>query len=446
MIKIRTFIVTFILSIIIIFGGFMLGSIKAYMLLILSLLSLTIHGMIIFFYLIYKRDYDNLNQTIENIINDNIDGKIITKFIKQHKLNANLNRIVKKIEKLSFKKEEHELTIRILTNNITHPIIYIDRDGRIRYANHQFLNSIDANIEINDIYEKLRIQSIFKFIDDAFIFESKVSDYLSINDRFYHINAIPVRNSVYDIFSFIGILFIFDDITELKKYEVLQREFLADASHELKTPLSAIKGASEILLERENHSKATVREFLTIIKSENERMEKIVNDILLISRLENDKGIIHFEEVDLTKLIYKVVEILKPKINAKSQILKLNLTDKLMISGDYYRLKHVFLNLLLNSINYTDENKNIYVKSYIKDDNIVISIKDEGIGIAKEALPHIFERFYRIDKARSRETGGTGLGLAIVKSTLDIHKAKIEVNSILNEGTEFLIYFKENRN
>ena len=356
----------------------MLGSIKAYMLLILSLLSLTIHGMIIFFYLIYKRDYDNLNQTIENIINDNIDGKIITKFIKQHKLNANLNRIVKKIEKLSFKKEEHELTIRILTNNITHPIIYIDRDGRIRYANHQFLNSIDANIEINDIYEKLRIQSIFKFIDDAFIFESKVSDYLSINDRFYHINAIPVRNSVYDIFSFIGILFIFDDITELKKYEVLQREFLADASHELKTPLSAIKGASEILLERENHSKATVREFLTIIKSENERMEKIVNDILLISRLENDKGIIHFEEVDLTKLIYKVVEILKPKINAKSQILKLNLTDKLMISGDYYRLKHVFLNLLLNSINYTDENKNIYVKSYIKDDNIVISIKDEG--------------------------------------------------------------------
>jgi two-component system phosphate regulon sensor histidine kinase PhoR len=446
MIKIRTFIVTFILSIIIIFGGFMLGSIKAYMLLILSLLSLTIHGMIIFFYLIYKRDYDNLNQTIENIINDNIDGKIITKFIKQHKLNANLNRIVKKIEKLSFKKEEHELTIRILTNNITHPIIYIDRDGRIRYTNHQFLNSIDANIEINDIYEKLRIQSIFKFIDDAFIFESKVSDYLSINDRFYHINAIPVRNSVYDIFSFIGILFIFDDITELKKYEVLQREFLADASHELKTPLSAIKGASEILLERENHSKATVREFLTIIKSENERMEKIVNDILLISRLENDKGIIHFEEVDLTKLIYKVVEILKPKINAKSQILKLNLTDKLMISGDYYRLKHVFLNLLLNSINYTDENKNIYVKSYIKDDNIVISIKDEGIGIAKEALPHIFERFYRIDKARSRETGGTGLGLAIVKSTLDIHKAKIEVNSILNEGTEFLIYFKENRN
>lgn len=398
--------------------------------------------MSFYFYYRFIHDYEDLNQIIENIINDSVEGKIVTKFISHQELNANLNRLVKKFEKLVFKKEENELMIRILTNNITSPIIYIDRDGRIKYTNHQFLNSFDANIEINEIYETLRIQGIYKFIDDAFTFETYSEDLLHINERYYQAYAIPVNNNVNNHFSFMGVLFIFNDITELKKYENLQREFLADASHELKTPITAIKGATEILLNGENHTKETLRDFLDIIQNENQRMEKIVQDILLLSRLENDKRSLRMKELDLKQLINQVIEILEIRFLSKKQKLHVDIEENLLILGNYDKLKHVFLNLLTNSINYTDENKVISIKAYQNDNQVIVSIKDEGIGIDKKDLPHIFERFYRVDKARDRETGGTGLGLAIVKSTLDIHQAKIEVKSKLNEGSEFIIYFK----
>ena len=115
--------------------------------------------------------------------------------------------------------------MKILTDNITNPIIYIDRDGKIRYANHEFINCFKVNIEINAIYENLRIQSIYKFIDDAFMFERQATDILYINYKYYYVNAIPVNHIINSISTFIGILFIFNDITELKKYENLQRDF-----------------------------------------------------------------------------------------------------------------------------------------------------------------------------------------------------------------------------
>lgn len=392
---------------------------------------------------LYKEQYRALNKTIEDVLNGDMDVGIVSNYVLSRELNVNLNRLAKKMERMTYKKEEDELTIKILTNNITSPIIYIDRDGRIRYVNNQFLNNFDRNVEINEIYENLRIRKLYKFIDDAFIFETKEIDFLLIGDRYYQAIAIPINNQFYNNFTFVGILFIFHDITEIKKYEKLQREFLADASHELKTPLSAIKGASEILLNGEKHSSETVIEFLTIIKNENDRMERIVNDILLISRIENENNLTNIEKIEINKLIKEVIAIIKFKLVFKKQNLHLELKNDLIIIGNYNNLKHAFLNLITNAINYTNENKSIFIKTYKENKKVVVSIKDEGIGINQKDIPHIFERFYRVDKARSRESGGTGLGLAIVKSTLDIHNAKIEVKSKIKQGTEFLIYFDE---
>src|SRR5690554_5978184 len=268
----KMFIISILSSLSIVIIIHYIFDIKILATIILLLLICFINGIILFLHYKYLQNYKDINKTLEDLINDNLDGFVITKYVSQHRLNANLNRLVKRIEKLEFRKEENELIMRILTNNITNPIIYIDRDGKIRYANHGFLNSFNVNIEINDIYEKLRIQCIYKFIDDAFIFESEANDILQINDKYYYVNSIPINNNINNQFSFIGILFIFNDITELKKYENLQREFLADASHELKTPISAIKGASEILLNGDKHSKETIKEFLTIIRNENEQI------------------------------------------------------------------------------------------------------------------------------------------------------------------------------
>jgi len=153
--------------------------------------------------------------------------------------------------------------------------------------------------------------------------------------------------------------------------------------------------------------------------------------------------LIHNDKIVLKELFEEVIKILQYRLDNKHQGLYLDLSEKLIINGDFERLKHVFLNLLSNAISYTNEYKSIFIKASEDYYQVSVSIRDEGIGIEEKELPHIFERFYRIDKARSRETGGTGLGLAIVKSTLDIHKAKIEVNSKLNEGTEFIISFNK---
>jgi len=397
-----------------------------------------------FFYYFHwiNKEYATMNDVLEKIINNQIEKTQVERFVANRRFNANLNRLMRNIDKMRSMKEEDQLAIEILTNNITSPIIYIDRDGKIRYVNNQFLNSFEVNLEINDIYEKLRNKTIYKFIDDTFIFETHNTETLGINERYYQANAIPIRNRINSHYVFIGIVYIFHDITELKKYENLQREFLADASHELKTPISAIKGASEILLNG-NHPQETIKEFLTIIKEENERMERIVNEILLLSRLESANLTLNIEKINLSELIHSVINILNYRLLEKHQTLHLDLNDNLTITGDYERLKIVFINLINNAINYTDESKSIYIKSYEHDKSIVVSVRDEGIGIDEKALPHIFERFYRVDKARSRVTGGTGLGLAIVKSILDIHQAFIEVKSKVNEGTEFIIYFKK---
>lgn len=434
---------SFISCFIIVLLIYIFNDIKLYIILIFFLLICLLHIMMLYDDYKYQKNYHDINQTLEDLINDRLDSNIITKYVSLPRLNANLNRLVKKIEKIVYKKQENELTMKILTNNITNPIIYIDRDGKIRYANHEFINSFKVDIEINNIYENLRIQSIYKFIDDAFMFEKQAIDILQINDKYYYVNAIPVNHIINNVSTFIGILFIFNDITELKKYEKLQREFLADASHELKTPISAIKGASEILLNGEKHAKETIKEFLTIIKNENERMERIVSDILLISRIENDKSLVNIENVNLYDLILDTIKIIDISVKSKKQKLQLDLQKNLTIDGDYRQLKHVFLNIMTNAINYTNENKNIYIKLYQNETNVIVSIRDEGVGIDEKYLPHIFERFFRIDKGRSRDTGGTGLGLAIVKSILDIHKAKIEVKSKVNEGSEFIIYFKK---
>lgn len=438
--KNKYIVLSFVFSIIIIFLLFNKKILNTEISLVILLLISIIHFIVYYHHYYLDIELKKLNKTIESILNGKLDVRMVSYgYENSRELSANINRLAKKIAKITFKSEEDEQTIKILTNNITSPIIYVDIDGKIRYVNNQFLNQIEINIEINDIYEKIRTKKLYEFIDDAFTLETKDDAAIQIRGRFYQANAIPINNQN----KFVGILFIFQDITELKKYEKLQKEFLADASHELKTPVSAIKGASEILLNGVNHSKETVKDFLTIIKNENERMERIVRDILLISRLENENILINIKKVNIKFLLEEAIEINHFKLDAKNQELHVDLKNNLYIEGDYERLKHVFLNLISNAINYTDKFKTIYIKSFHQKNNVIISIRDEGIGIGPNEISHIFKRFYRVDKNRSRDTGGTGLGLAIVKSTLDIHKATIKVNSELNTGTEFIIKFKE---
>ncbi|ERJ12603.1 sensor histidine kinase [Haloplasma contractile] len=387
-------------------------------------------------------EIENANKTLKKIISGDVDVRMLSNDLKENfTVGPNVNRLARQIDALLTKKEEDEQTIDILTNNILSPIIYIDIDGQIRYVNEQFHIQFKINVKKDDNYELIRNRDskLFKLIDDAFILETDQNLKFKYKSYVYHTLATPINNSS---LKFVGILFIFHDITELTKYEKLQKDFLADVSHELKTPISAIKGASEILLNGAKHNEDTIIDFLKMIKSENERMELMVRDILLISRLEHTKDLLNKKKMDVSMLLKECTKTLYIKAKRKQQDIITDIAENLYIEGDYGRLKHVFLNLIDNAINYTSDNQNIHLSAHREEADVIVRVKDKGVGISEETLPYIFERFYRVDRARDRNTGGSGLGLAIAKSILDNHGAKIGVKSKVGVGTEFKITFK----
>ena len=227
----------------------------------------------------------------------------------------------------------------------------------------------------------------------------------------------------------------------LNNLDKARNQFVSDASHELKTPLASMKVLAESLLQNDNVPEKYYREFLGDINSEIDRLNRIISDLLVSVKLDSmDSQEIPFEteNVDLQELLTDAVRLLRPLANEKNIELVLE-SEKVNVIGNATQLHQLAMNLLSNAVKYSGNNSNVHVKAYIEGGNAVISFKDEGIGMSKEEVSHLFERFYRADKARSRSTGGTGLGLAICKSIVRLHKGSIEVESEPGIGSTFTV-------
>lgn len=239
----------------------------------------------------------------------------------------------------------------------------------------------------------------------------------------------------------IGIIVILQDITERQKLEDMQTDFVANVSHELKTPLTNIKSYTETLLDGALEDTETADHFLQIINSEADRMNRLVKDLLQLSRLDNKQEILAPKQTSAIVLIDTAVT--KVELVAKEKKQQLNrLYDKeadIRINVDRDRFEQVILNLLSNAIKYTNEGGRIDVDVFAQDGLAKIIVEDNGIGMSAEALPRIFERFYRVDKARSRAMGGTGLGLAITKQIVEGHGGTITAESQEGKGTKMII-------
>lgn len=237
-----------------------------------------------------------------------------------------------------------------------------------------------------------------------------------------------------------GILLVFNDITELKKLEQIRKDFVANVSHELKTPITSIKGFSETLLDGAMEDKETLEEFLRIILKESHRLQTLIQDLLDLSKLEQHHFALNKEEFNLMEILNKATKMLEGRAEAKNiKLLFPQANEIVQIEGDRSRLTQVFLNLITNAVIYTPNDGEITVYAVEKKKKIEIRIQDTGIGIEQEEIPRIFERFYRVDKARSRNSGGTGLGLAIVKHLVELHRGTIQVESEMGEGTTFTV-------
>ncbi|HDK7174673.1 TPA: HAMP domain-containing protein [Clostridium botulinum] len=235
----------------------------------------------------------------------------------------------------------------------------------------------------------------------------------------------------------IGTVAVVQDITDIKKLENMREQFVANVSHELKTPLTSIKGFSETLKYVED--KKNREKFLQIINDEADRLTRLINDILVLSNIEKQKQELIKEEIDLNELIEKVYCLVKK--SAEDKNIKINIVEGKvpLLIGNKDKYNQMIINLIDNAIKYTEPNGEVNIGTKQDKDNIIFWVEDTGVGISKEHLDRIFERFYRVDKARSRAEGGTGLGLAIVKHIVLGINGKIEVKSEPKKGTKFIV-------
>jgi two-component system, OmpR family, phosphate regulon sensor histidine kinase PhoR len=240
----------------------------------------------------------------------------------------------------------------------------------------------------------------------------------------------------------LGIAVVLRDITEMNHLENLRSEFVANVSHELKTPLTAIRSYAETLLNGALDDKSHNAEFVRKIEKHAENLTTLIDDLLEVSQLEARRGLGEFVPVNVSRVAGRAVETLWEKARKKKIELSVDCGNKdLTATGVEDHIYRAILNLADNALNYTDPGGKVTIACGRSEQGVEISVSDTGIGIAAEHLPRLFERFYRVDKARSRDLGGTGLGLAIVKHVMNIHNGLVSVESEVGKGSKFTLIF-----
>ncbi len=359
-----------------------------------------------------KNEIDNLADTFEQMTT---------------KLQDNLSEI-------STQKKQMETILLHMSDGI----IAFNMKGKVILINPAATRALcimDEDTDFETIFKNVNIDINMEkiiYLEDWTSSEQKVK----VKDRYLNL-AFEILKDDQDRPS--GVMVLIQDITEHVKLDNMRKEFVADVSHELKTPITSIMGYADTLLETE-HDKTIETKFLGVISSEAKRMSKLVTDLLSLSRFDSNRVNIVKEEFDLGELAKKCQEKLQIEIDKKHlQVHCLVTANVPPVYAEKDGIERVIINILSNSIKYTNENGtiNIYVGFVYND--AYIKFIDTGIGIPEEDLERIFERFYRVDKARTREMGGTGLGLSIAKEILDRNNGTIDIKSKLNEGTEVVI-------
>ena len=387
----------------------------------------------------------SLTKTASDMARGNLNQKIAVKSDDEiGQLTYNFNNLAESLSKTIFDMGNEKNRIEIILQNMTDGVLAYDSDDNLIYANSasaEMLDIIDIeSVSFDIVMEKLGLH----------VSRSTDLVYIPPEDSIFQVDDKYVSVS-YNIYSNIqgkaeGVVLVLQDVTKHTKLDNMRREFVANVSHEIRTPLTTIKSYTETLLESDVDSSAlndaTVRNFLETINTEADRMTFLTTDLLELSRFDNKQLSIQLEEADLTSLMRNSIRQNAVLAERKSQTIEFNPpSGSFTITCDASRINQVFNNVLSNAIKYSAPDTTITVTLCETEENYSVAIKDTGLGIPAEDLDRIFERFYRVDKARSRAMGGTGLGLAIAKEIMDIHEGTIYAESESGVGTTMFMQF-----
>lgn len=365
-------------------------------------------------------------------------------------LSEAINRMADSMQLQMMRIRDGESRLKNVLDNMISGVMLIDKQGAIVLLNRtaEDILGFSAQELIGRQYDETHQQNeLIRLIRACMNSNEHIRDDLIFyypEERVLEANLLPM--TVNDEHS--GIVIVLHDITAIRRLERMRSEFVANVSHELRTPITAIKGFAETLLSGAMNDKETAISFLQIIHDESNRLNRLIEDTLALSKIESKRVPMQFTPIDMGLFIGNTVEMVRQVADKRKIEVEQTIEGQVFIEADEDRLRQIMINLLSNAITYTPEGGRIKVivqpfslgtDSTTENEKVRIIVKDTGMGIPKKDIPRIFERFYRVDKARSRSSGGTGLGLSIVKHLVELHRGTVKVESTVSVGTSFII-------
>jgi two-component system, OmpR family, phosphate regulon sensor histidine kinase PhoR len=394
----------------------------------------------------YGRKMDELKQGAERLAEGELAHRLaIPDSEELGGLAESLNRMAAQLESRLQTVVSQRNQIETVLSSMLESVIAVNREERIISVNQAAARWFDIDPEKvrgQTIPEAIRNLAIQKFVTLSLKSLVPVEDDITVyqnGERILNIKSAPLLDVGPEP---IGTLIVFSDVTQLRRLEDMRRDFVANVSHEIKTPLTAIKGFVETLHQGSAETPEEAQRFLGIVAKHVDRLSTIIEDLLMLSRIENEgeRGDIKREKTRLRDIFQNAVQICRSKADEKQIQIDLGGDEGLVAMVDPVLLEQAVVNLLDNAVKYSDPAKTVRILARAVDHEIQVCVQDHGIGIDKKHLPRLFERFYRVDKACSRALGGTGLGLAIVKHIAQAHGGQVTVESRLGEGSLFTIH------
>ena len=363
-------------------------------------------------------------------------------------IHRELKELARRQREVARRIADEDFSLRAILTSMVEGVLIANSNMQIRLVNERLRHmfSLPKSPMDRTVMEVFRNHLVHQVIREALEtgkpqfaeLQTEIKDGDRFQLKHFQVTSVSLRSSASELAA--GALVIFHDVTQIRSLEAVRKEFVANVSHELRTPLSIITGYLETLIDGGGDAETTSR-FLRTMHKHAQRLNMLIEDLLALSQLESKKATLHFHLTDVTESIYRVREQLDSQIRDSRAVVKVVIQDELpRVEADAFRLEQALYNLLDNALKHSAKSgANVEIRAQTEGNAVIISVTDDGVGIPISDQPHVFERFYRVHKDRSRDAGGTGLGLSIVKHIVQAHGGFITVQSFPGAGAKFIM-------